>query len=95
MKTELMPYIIFISAPNVETLRDIFAKQKRSVTEAELKETVEHSKMIEKDYSCYFDKVLRLTDIDRTYDDLIKCINKLDTQPQWVPSIWLKHASNY
>jgi len=95
MKTELMPYIIFISAPNVETLRDIFAKQKRSVTEAELKETVEHSKMIEKDYSCYFDKVLRLTDIDRTYDDLIKCINKLDTQPQWVPSIWLKHANNY
>jgi hypothetical protein len=26
---------------------------------------------------------------------LIKCINKLDTQPQWVPSIWLKHANNY
>ena len=85
MKTDLMPYVIFISAPNVETVREIH----KNLTDQEVKDTVESSQSIEKEYACYFDKIIRLTDLDRTYDELLKSINKLDTQPQWVPQVWL------
>ena len=91
MKTDLMPYVIFISAPNVETVRDIH----KNLSEQEVKDTVESSANIEKEYACYFDKIIRLTDLDRTYDELLKCINKLDTQPQWVPQVWLDGGERY
>ena len=90
MKTDLMPFVIFISAPNVETMRDIFANREgRSLTEAEMRDTVEQSSKIEKEYACYFDKTIQLTDLDKTYDELLKTINQLDTQAQWVPQVWL------
>jgi MAGUK p55 subfamily protein 5 len=95
-KTDLMPYVIFISAPNVETLREIFvSRMQKDLSDQELKETVEASMEIEKEYACYFDKVIRLTDLDRTYDELFSTINKLGQTPQWVPEIWLKRKNGY
>lgn len=68
----------------------------KNLSEQELRDTVEQSAQIEREYSCYFDKTIQLTDLDRTYDELLKTVNKLDTQPQWVPAIWLERtASTY
>ena len=77
-KTDLMPYVIFISAPNIETLREIFvSRMQKDLSDQELKETVEASMEIEKEYACYFDKVIRLTDLDRTYDELFSTMARV------------------
>lgn len=38
----------------------------------------------------YFDTAIVNSDLDKAYQELLRLINKLDTEPQWVPSTWLR-----
>lgn len=52
--------------------------------------SVEEAREIEDQYGHYFDLVLKMTDLDRAYEQLLNEINSLDRDPQWIPSDWLK-----
>lgn len=52
--------------------------------------SVEEAREIEDQYGHYFDLVLKMTDLDRAYEQLLNEINNLERDPQWIPSDWLK-----
>lgn len=45
---------------------------------------------MEDNYGHYFDKIIVNTDLERTFDELIKAINELESKPQWVPIRWIR-----
>uniref|UniRef100_A0A671KXA9 Protein PALS1 n=1 Tax=Sinocyclocheilus anshuiensis TaxID=1608454 RepID=A0A671KXA9_9TELE len=55
----------------------------------ELRDIIEKAREIEQNYGHLFDAAIVNTDQDKAYQELLRLINKLDTEPQWVPSSWL------
>lgn len=87
--TSLKPYIIFIAPPTLDRLRQNVSKEGKQIKEDELRNIIENARVIETKYAHYFDETIRNTDLSRSYADLLRLINKLDTEPQWVPAAWL------
>ena len=54
-----------------------------------MKNIIEKSREMEEDYGHYFDFIIINYDLDRAYDELLKEINRLEVEPQWVPSQWV------
>ncbi|KAL6486693.1 hypothetical protein MHYP_G00060850 [Metynnis hypsauchen] len=87
--TNLKPYVIFIAPPPQEQLRTLLSKEGRNFKPEELKEVTEKAREMEQNYGHLFDAVVVNSDEDTAFFELLWLINKLDTQPQWVPSSWL------
>lgn len=45
---------------------------------------------METKYGHYFDFIINNNDIDNAFNELLTEINRLEVEPQWVPSDWLK-----
>ncbi|KAM9294095.1 protein PALS1 [Gastrophryne carolinensis] len=88
--SDLKPYIIFIAPPSQERLRALLAKEGRNPKPEELREIIEKAREMEQNNGHYFDTAIVNTDLDKAYQELFRIINKLDTEPQWVPSSWLR-----
>ncbi|NXF18290.1 MPP5 protein, partial [Rhodinocichla rosea] len=56
----------------------------------ELREIIEKTREMEQNNGHYFDTAIVNSDLDKAYQELLRLINKLDTEPQWVPSTWLR-----
>lgn len=61
----------------------------------ELRDIIEKAREMEQNFGHLFDAAIVNTDQDKAYQELLRLINKLDTEPQWVPSSWLRwdHSS--
>lgn len=57
---------------------------------ADFQATIDEAAEIEAKYGHYFDFLLQMTDIERSYQDLLGAINSLEHGPQWIPSAWVK-----
>ena len=44
---------------------------------------------MEENFGHYFDMIIVNTDLDRSYDELLTEINRLEVEPQWVPAVWV------
>lgn len=88
--SDLKPYIIFIAPPSQERLRALLAKEGRNPKPEELRDIIEKAREMEQNNGHYFDTAIVNTDLDKAYQELLRIINKLDTEPQWVPSSWLR-----
>lgn len=66
------------------------ASQQDSNNAADLQSIIDEARDIENHYGHYFDMVLSITDIERAYQELLREINALEREPQWIPSIWMK-----
>ncbi|XP_041353631.1 MAGUK p55 subfamily member 5-like isoform X2 [Gigantopelta aegis] len=88
--SDLKPYVIFICPPNLEKLRALHQKLgKAGIPDEELREIIEKAREVEDVYGHLFDYILVNMDIDRSYDELLREINRLEMEPQWVPKHWL------
>lgn len=56
----------------------------------ELRDIIEKARETEQNYGHLFDAAIVNTDLEKSYQELLRLINKLDTEPQWVPSSWLR-----
>uniref|UniRef100_A0A8C6VHH8 MAGUK p55 scaffold protein 2 n=1 Tax=Naja naja TaxID=35670 RepID=A0A8C6VHH8_NAJNA len=92
---EFVPYVVFIEAPDFETLRamnkaalesGIATKQ---LTDADLKRTVDESCRIQRGYGHYFDLCLVNDNMERTFQQLQVALQKLYNESQWVPVSWV------
>ncbi len=45
---------------------------------------------IESNYKNYFDAVIVNDHLPRSYNELISIARKLEVEPQWVPSSWMR-----
>ncbi|XP_024054359.1 MAGUK p55 subfamily member 5 isoform X2 [Terrapene carolina triunguis] len=88
--SDLKPYIIFIAPPSQERLRALLAKEGKNPKPEELREIIEKTREMEQNNGHYFDTAIVNSDLDKAYHELLRLINKLDTEPQWVPSTWLR-----
>ncbi|KAM9466075.1 protein PALS1 [Clarias gariepinus] len=88
--SDLKPYIIFIAPPSQERLRALLAKDNKNPKPEELRDIIEKAREMEQNFGHLFDAAIVNTDQDKAYQELLRLINKLDTEPQWVPSSWLR-----
>ncbi|EPQ13593.1 MAGUK p55 subfamily member 2 [Myotis brandtii] len=92
---EFVPYVVFIEAPDYETLRAMnraaleSGVSTKQLTEADLRRTVEESSRIQRGYGHYFDLSLVNCNLERTFRELQAAMEKLRTEPQWVPVSWV------
>ncbi|XP_062030869.1 MAGUK p55 subfamily member 2 isoform X1 [Lepus europaeus] len=92
---EFVPYVVFIEAPDYETLRAMnraaleSGVSTKQLTEADLRRTVEESSRIQRGYGHYFDLSLVNSNLERTFRELQAAMEKLRTEPQWVPVSWV------
>ncbi|KRZ29490.1 MAGUK p55 subfamily member 5 [Trichinella pseudospiralis] len=96
--SDLMPFVVFISPPSLERMKLNQRRQanptlKVCLLDDELKAIVTEAKEAEEKYGHYFDLVVVNYDLEHSYQELRTAINRLETEPQWVPSFWLKNPS--
>ncbi|VFV37622.1 maguk p55 subfamily member 2 [Lynx pardinus] len=86
---EFVPYVVFIEAPDYETLRAMnraaleSGLSTKQLTEADLRRTVEESSRIQRGYGHYFDLSLVNTNLERTFRELQAAMEKLRTEPHF------------
>ncbi|VDP35345.1 unnamed protein product [Soboliphyme baturini] len=94
--SDLMPYVIFIAPTSLERLK--MSKQRQgingNVKEDELKAIVAEAKKAEEQFGHYFDKVIVNYDLEQSFHELRLVIHRLESEPQWVPSVWLKSTNS-
>ncbi|XP_056405293.1 MAGUK p55 subfamily member 2 isoform X4 [Hyla sarda] len=92
---EFVPYVVFIGAPDFDTLKSnnlsaveagMTAKQ---LSDGELLRIIEESERLQQAYGHYFDLSLVNSDLDETFQELQTALEKLRTEPQWVPVSWV------
>ena len=55
----------------------------------ELKDVIEKAREMEHNFGHFFDATLVNMEPDQAFHELRRLIDKLDTEPQWVPTSWL------
>ncbi|KAG7276025.1 hypothetical protein CRUP_004422 [Coryphaenoides rupestris] len=92
---EFMPFVVFIAAPELDTLRAMHKAvvdaglTTKLLTENDLKKTVDESARIRRAYSHYFDLTIVNDNLDKAFDQLQDEVERLCFQPQWVPVSWV------
>ncbi|XP_037532928.1 MAGUK p55 subfamily member 6a [Nematolebias whitei] len=92
---EFMPFVVFIAAPELDTLRDMHKAvvdaglTTKLLTENDLKKTVDESAKIRRAYSHYFDLTIVNDNLDKAFDELQDTVERLFVEPQWVPVSWV------
>ncbi|XP_074662551.1 protein PALS2-like isoform X2 [Tubulanus polymorphus] len=92
---EFMPYIVFVAAPSIEILRNMFelgraeGVTQKFYNERDFIRTVDESARIERQFRHYFDCIIVNDNMEETYRSLIENMETLITEPQWVPVNWV------
>uniref|UniRef100_A0A8C5ERF1 MAGUK p55 subfamily member 6-like n=1 Tax=Gouania willdenowi TaxID=441366 RepID=A0A8C5ERF1_GOUWI len=92
---EFMPYVVFIAAPELDTLRAMHKAvvdaglTTKLLTENDLKKTVDESARIRRAYSHFFDLTIVNDNLDKAFDKLQEDVERLFIEPQWVPISWV------
>lgn len=87
--SNLKPYVIFIAPPSQERLRTLLAAEGKTPKPEELKEVQEKAREMEQSFGHLFDWSLVNTEPEQSFHELRRFIDRLDTEPQWVPTSWL------
>ncbi|XP_062848452.1 MAGUK p55 subfamily member 6a [Trichomycterus rosablanca] len=92
---EFMPFVVFIAAPELDTLRAMHKAvvdagiTTKLLTETDLKKTVDESGRIRRAYSHYFDLTVVNDNLDKAFEKLQAAVERLRSEPQWVPVNWV------
>lgn len=90
----LMPYVVFVAPPNLEKLRNLNLRQgNEDMNDEQLKDIIEKARDMETMYGHFFDMIINMVNIDRSYRELLNAINMLEREPQWVPASWLSNTN--
>jgi len=54
-----------------------------------LQAIIDKSREMENNHGHLFDHVIVNQDLDHAYDELLREINRLEVEPQWVPTSWI------
>ncbi|XP_041814523.1 MAGUK p55 subfamily member 5b isoform X1 [Chelmon rostratus] len=87
--SNLKPFVIFIAPPSQERLRTLLATEGKTPKPEELKAVIEKAREMEHNFGHFFDATIVNMDPDQAFHELRRLIDKLDTEPQWVPTSWL------
>lgn len=93
----LKPWFVFCAPPTQhDKLLKLLAKTTHNTFDAnynptkDIQSIIEEAKEIETKFGHFFDYVLVMDDLDRAFKELLREINLLEKESQWIPKIWLK-----
>uniref|UniRef100_A0A671P0V5 MAGUK p55 subfamily member 6-like n=1 Tax=Sinocyclocheilus anshuiensis TaxID=1608454 RepID=A0A671P0V5_9TELE len=92
---EFMPYVVFIAAPEFDTLKAMHKAvvdaglTTKQLTDVDLKKTVDESARILRAYRHYFDFIIVNDNLDGAFEKLQSAVDQLCTEAQWVPVSWV------
>ncbi|KAI3358482.1 hypothetical protein L3Q82_014905 [Scortum barcoo] len=92
---EFMPYVVFIAAPDFDTLKGMHKAvvdagiTTKQLTDVDLRKTVDESARIQRAYNHYFDLTIMNDNLDKAFETLQAAVDKLCSEPQWVPVNWV------
>lgn len=96
--SELKPFFVFVKPDdNPDKLRNLVAslsEHKSSHIEENIKAINTEVQLIETHFLPYFDLVITISDVDRACLDLLYEIEKIESEPQWIPMSWQNSPSN-
>ncbi|UYV74838.1 MPP5 [Cordylochernes scorpioides] len=92
-QSDLKPFMVFVAPPSLEKFRQIRSRMGGPVKDEELRDIIEKARDMEDSFGHYFDAVIVNADFDRAFSELVKQINILEREPQWVPAVWLTPPS--
>lgn len=97
---QLKPYMIFIKPPPFEALKEtrnaaharstFDENNSRGFTDDEFNEMIHNSDRIEYLYGHFFDETIINADLSTAFEQLVKAVNKVETEPLWVPASWVQ-----
>ncbi|KAK7023590.1 MAGUK p55 subfamily member 7 [Halocaridina rubra] len=97
---EFKPYVIYIKPPTLAVLKEtrqaaharstFDENNSRGFTEDEFKDMLKAAARIEFHYSHWFDEVIVNDDLSSAFELLVAAINKVETEPLWVPASWVQ-----
>ncbi|XP_077367653.1 MAGUK p55 subfamily member 5b [Festucalex cinctus] len=87
--SNLNPFVVFIAPPSQERLRTLLASERKTPKPEDLKEVIEKAREMEQDFGHVFDATVVNAEPNEAFLELRRLIDKLDTEPQWVPTSWL------
>uniref|UniRef100_A0A8C5B6L4 Membrane palmitoylated protein 2 n=1 Tax=Gadus morhua TaxID=8049 RepID=A0A8C5B6L4_GADMO len=92
---EFMPYVVFIAAPEFDTLKAMHKAvvdagiTTKQLTDVDLRKTVDESARIQRAYNHYFDLTIVNDNLDKAFETLQGAVDKLCSEAQWVPVNWV------
>ncbi|XP_053550438.1 MAGUK p55 subfamily member 2 isoform X1 [Bombina bombina] len=92
---EFVPYVVFVGAPVIECLKANnqsaieAGMTNKQLSDSELLRIVEESERLHQAYGHYFDLSLINADLDQSFQELQMALERLRTEPQWVPVSWV------
>ncbi|XP_011479148.1 MAGUK p55 subfamily member 6 isoform X2 [Oryzias latipes] len=92
---EFMPYVVFIAAPDFDTLKAMHKAvvdaglTTKQLTDVDLRKTVDESARIQRAYAHYFDLTIVNDNLDKAFETLQAAVDKLCSESQWVPVNWV------
>lgn len=90
--SELKPFFVFVKPDDShpEKLKNIVSaySQPKSNLEENIKAIMAEVQLIETHYLPYFDLVITVSDVERAYQELLCEIEKIESEPQWIPMFW-------
>lgn len=89
--SDLMPYVIFIGASNLSKLKELKTKLHQNYRENDLLDIIDKGREIEEQYGHFFDKIIRNSDMEKTYNELTDTIEKVQNEENWIPARWLQN----
>ncbi|XP_073682673.1 protein PALS1-like [Garra rufa] len=97
--SDLKPYIIFIRPspsspshpplPPQERFSTLLTRGVKKHMPEDVRETVEKVREMEHSYGHLFDAIITNIEQEKSVSELLSLIDKLDIEPQWVPSAWV------
>lgn len=73
----------------VKHMKFLFTSCVFPLQEDDFKRTMEDSAKLQRAYDKYFDLVIINNDLNDTYHEIMEAIDRLSTEPQWVPVTWV------
>uniref|UniRef100_A0A0N5BRW5 MAGUK p55 subfamily member 5 n=1 Tax=Strongyloides papillosus TaxID=174720 RepID=A0A0N5BRW5_STREA len=94
-KTDLMPFVVFIAPPSLMQLkRQKDMNGQFGVRDEELKGILNEGKKMEQNYGHLFDHIIVNIEYQKSLEELMEIVQRLDTEPHWVPSYWLNNRNS-
>ncbi|XP_046391172.1 MAGUK p55 subfamily member 7 isoform X7 [Ischnura elegans] len=97
---QLKPYIIYVKPPSFEVLKETrhgaFARStfdennSRGFTDEEFLEIIHSGERIEFLYGHWFDETIVNADLSTAFEQLVRAVAKVETEPLWVPASWVQ-----
>ncbi|XP_068209060.1 MAGUK p55 subfamily member 7-like isoform X3 [Palaemon carinicauda] len=97
---EFKPYVIYVKPPTLAVLKEtrqaaharstFDENNSRGFTEDEFKDMLKAAARIEFHYSHWFDEVIVNDELSSAFERLVSAINKVETEPLWVPASWVQ-----